>query len=385
MYLVYDTTTKTKERREVVVDFPAERFDSSDFIKHKLAIDKTLKENIMPQRLKDEELFELIDILNQVEENQLGQSDIVDMLAMASTKKLRNAAKLFKINIKIGKSIVETLREIKVPKYIIESLESAQKGGKLSNTYVNLMDILKLSMDTAAKISKILRYPKFVLSFLLAYFFAIIYYIIPATKQLINMMDTTEFPDISKKLYDMSAYSEDHQVLFVIYTLMATFAGYKALYWIFSKIIKMIPPIRRIGEYKDISLFFSILTSLSESGLMKLNAIIFASEVVGDIQLKEKLLKIGKKLQKEGGNFSEEAESLGFEKQVMSYLFYGEKTGKHNDYYRRIKNSYSKKMNLQIDIALEFINPLTMLFTVGIMLGLYIGVNAPLFTIGDIK
>jgi len=385
MYLVYDVITKTREKKEVVINFPNERFNDSDSISYSLVIDKTIKENIIPQRLIEEELYELIDVLNQVEENQLGQMDIVEMLERASTKRLQKLSSVFKVNIKIGKSIVETLKEIKIPRYIIMSLESAQKGGKLGNTYLNIMEILQLKITTGGKINKILRYPKFVIAFLLAYFFAIIYYIIPATHELITMMDPENFPEISKKLYGMSDYGIENPISFVILTLVCTVLGYKVLYWLFSKLLMFIPAIRRIGEYKDISLFFSILSSLHESGIMLHNSIKYSSEVIGDKHTRDKLLKIGKTLQKEGGTFHEQLKDFKFEKQVSSYVYYGEKTGNQNIYYKRIKKLYSKKMNDQIDIALEFINPLTMIFTVSIMLTLYIGVNAPLFTFGDIK
>lgn len=385
MYLVYDVITKTKEKKEIIINFPEERLNDSDSVSSTLSLDKSIKENIFPQRLSEEELYELIDILNQVEENQLGQMDIVEMLERASTKRLQKLSKTFKSNMKIGKSVVETLKEIKVPRYIVMSLESTQKGGKLGNTYVNIMEILNLKIETQSKIGKILRYPKFVMAFLLAYFFAIIYYIIPATKELMTMMDPENFPEVSKKLYAMADYGSDNPILFVVLTLFGTVFIYKSLYWLFSKLLMFVPSIRKIGEYKDISLFFSILSSLQESGIMLHNSIKYSSEVIGNKDMRDKLLKIGKKLQKEGGTFHEQLKDFNFEKQVSSYVYYGEKTGNQNIYYKRIKILYSKKMNNQIDIALEFINPLTMLFTITIMLTLYMGVNAPLFTFGDIQ
>lgn len=385
MYIVYDTITKQKESKEVVVNYPSERYYGEDSLNYTLNLEKSIKENLFPKRLNDKELYELIDVLNQIEENQLGQGEIVEMLERASTKRLKALSKNFKINIKIGKSIVETLKEIKVPRYIIMSLESAQKGGKLGNTYINIMEILKLRLDTEKKIAKILRYPKIVMSFLLVYFFAIIYYIIPATAELINMMDPEKFPEISKKLYAMSEYGNSHEILFTIMTLLATALTYKTLYFMFGKLLMFVPAIRKIGEYKDISLFFSILASLQESGIMLHNGIKFSSEVISNKKMRDDLLKIGKKLQKEGGSFYEHLNDFKFEDQVKTFVYYGEKTGKSNVYYRNIKNIYSEKMNSQIDIALEFINPVTMIFTVTIMLTLYIGVNAPLFTFGDIQ
>lgn len=383
MYLVYDVNTKQNESKEIVVNYPSERYYGENAVSYKLNLEKSIKENIFSQRLSEKELLELIDVLNQIEENQLSQGDIVEMLERASTKKLRLLSKSFKKNIKIGKSTVETLKEAKIPRYIIMSLESAQKGGKLGNTYVNIMEILKLRLDTDKKISKILRYPKIVMSFLLVYFFAIIFYIIPSTGELISMMDPSTFPEISKKLYSMSDYAKDNMITFVIMTLISTLLIYKGLYFIFAKLLMFVPAIRKIGEYKDISLFFSILASLQESGIMLHSAIKFSSEVISNQKMREDFLKIGRTLQKEGGTFHEQLKDLKFEDQVKTFVYYGEKTGRQNVYFRNIKNMYSEKMNNQIDIALEFINPVTMIFTVTIMLTLYVGVNAPLFTFGD--
>lgn len=385
MFLVYDILNKQKESKEIVVDYPSEKYNGEDAINYSFNLEKTIKENIFPQRLNDKELHELIDVLNQVEDNGLAQQDIVEMLESASTKKLQKLAKAFKVNIKLGKSIVDTLKEVKVPRYVVMSLESAQKGGKLTNTYVNIMEILHLRIETQSKIAKILRYPKFISFFLLAYFFAIIYYIIPATQELVSMMDMEKIPEISKKLYAMSAYGVENPISFVIYTLVASVFSYKVIYFLFSKILMFIPAIKKISEYKDISLFFSILSSLYESGIPLHNGIKHSSEVIFDKKMRSSLLKIGKTLQKEGGTFHEQLKEFKFEKQVLSFVHYGEKTGMQNIYYRRIKDMYSKKMNNQIDLALEFINPITMVFTITIMLTLYMGVNAPLFTFGDIQ
>lgn len=383
MYLVYDVNTKQNETKEIVVNYPSEKYYGENSKSYKLNLEKSIKENVSPNRLNEKELYELIDVLNQIEENQLGQSDIVEMLERASTKRLRLLSKSFKKNIKIGKSTVETLKEAKIPRYIIMSLESAQKGGKLGNTYINIMEILKLRLDTDNKISKILRYPKIVMSFLLVYFFAIIFYIVPASNELLAMMDPETFPEISKKLYAMSAYAQDNRIIFVLMTLFATFFIYKGLYFIFGKMLMLVPAIRKISEYKDVSLFFSILASLQESGIMLHSAIKFSSEVISNKKMREDFLKIGRILQKEGGTFYEQLKDLKFEEQVKTFVYYGEKTGRQNFYFRNIKKMYSEKMNNQIDIALEFINPVTMIFTITIMLTLYIGVNAPLFTFGD--
>lgn len=382
MYLVYDVITKQNEKIEVIVDFPNESYDGDNASSYGISLAKSIKENIIPRGLTDKEVYELMDVLNQVEENQLSQLDTIDMLERSSTKKLQELSKIFRKNLKLGKSIVETLKESNIPRYIVMSLESAQKGGKLGNTYVNIMDILLLRIETQNKIAKILRYPKIVSGFLMIYFFAVIFYIIPSSLELISMMDPEQFPEISKKLYSMSEYALQNRTIFIMMTLFLAYGGYKVMYFVFGKIVMLIPAIRKIEEYKDVSLFFSILASLQESGILLHNAIKFSSEVISNKKMREGMLRIGKKLQKEGGTFYEELEVMKFEKAVTSFVFYGEKSGSQNVYYRRIKNNYSKKMNNQIDIALEFINPITMIFTVGIMLTLYIGVNAPLLTFG---
>ncbi len=383
MYLVYDIITKDDKQLEVIVNFPSERYDGENAIDYQFNLQKTIRENIISKHLSESEIYELIDILNQVEENQLSQIDTIEMLERASTKKLRNLSFAFRKSLKEGVSIVETLKEASLPRYIVMSLESAQKGGKLGSTYVNIMDILKLRLDTQSKISKILRYPKIVFGFLIVYFFVTIFFIIPSSLELISMMDPDKFPEVSKKLYSMSEYALKNQITFVLMTLFSSYGIYKALYFLFGKLVLFIPAIRKIEEYKDISLFFSILSSLQESGILLHNSIKFASEIITNKKMKNDLLGISKKLRKEGGTFFEELQNINFEQKVCSFVFYGEKSGTQNVYFKRIKNIYSKKMNDQIDIALEFINPITMIFTVGIMLTLYIGVNAPLLTFGQ--
>ena len=113
------------------------------------------------------------------------------------------------------------------------------------------------------------------------------------------------------------------------------------------------------------NIYHSFFTNTSTAGELKVISELF--------QLQEHQLQQIKTLSQVPGKYSE----------YFAIAPYGEKSGTQNVYFKRIKNIYSKKMNDQIDIALEFINPITMIFTVGIMLTLYIGVNAPLLTFGQ--
>lgn len=386
MLLVYEIVTKDKQRKEIFVDFPSENItDYSDIFSYSLLLDKTIKEMFFSSRLSEIEIHELIDVLYQIEVNELGQIETPDMLANSSTSNLRKLAPLFKNNIKSGISFIQTLEEIKLPKYIIKSLQSAQKGGKLDKTYINIMSILKLKIDTGSKINKILRYPKIVSLFLLSYFFIIMFYIVPATKELTFMMDSSKFPDISVKLYAMSDSANANPIVFIITTLITVFISYKISYKIISKLLNMIPSIRKIGEYRDFSLFFSILSSLNSAGVLMYEAINFSSEIINNEKMRNKFKNISNHMRKEGGTLHERLKAEGFEneKSLMTSVYYGEKSGRLQDYLLKINKNYSERMNNQIDLALEFINPLTMIITITIMIGLYAGVNAPMFTIGS--
>jgi hypothetical protein len=86
MYLVYDIITKDDKNLEVVVNFPSERYEGENAIDYQFNLQKTIKENIFSKHLSEAEIYELIDILNQVEENQLSQIDAIEMLERASKR-----------------------------------------------------------------------------------------------------------------------------------------------------------------------------------------------------------------------------------------------------------------------------------------------------------
>ena len=131
MYLVYDVITKENKEIEITINFPSERYEGENALNYSLSLEKTVKENIFQKGLNDVEVFELMDVLNKVEENQLTQIDTIEMLERSSTNKLQKLAHIFRKNLKEGVSVVETLKESNIPRYIVMSLESAQKGGKM--------------------------------------------------------------------------------------------------------------------------------------------------------------------------------------------------------------------------------------------------------------
>lgn len=384
MILVYECINKNQKKYDVLIDHPNENIENQkDILSAKLSIWKSFKEIISPSKLNDNDIMELMKIQKKVAKSTLTLDDLPGLLENSSKPKIKALAEVFRRGFVAGENPVDVIASLGLPRYIEKTIISAQKSGNVEKTYQNIIEMIQLKISTSKKINKIMRYPKMVGFFILGFFFINIFYTIPSTKEnLFKTLNITELPPLSEILYGLSDQALENPIWFVIKVLLLSFITYKALYYIVSKIILIFPKIRQINEYRDISLFFSLMSSLSEAGVYQSEAIRYSSEVIGNDKKRELMMHISDLLDKEGGNFADYLDEINYDKKVISEIRNGDKTGSLVEAYNEIKDEYGEDMVERIEFALEFINPITLILIVSVIITLYYGINAPMINIG---
>ena len=391
MYLVYEAEIKPKGTNQqkiikIIIDSRTEDILTQTqykIINYKILYFATIMENIKPSRLSDEEILDVLTMLKQLVELNMTDTDIIPELRESQYKKIRDLTPIFSTKLKDGINVPKILQELKFPKFVYESLDKASGTSTIGETYKNLIKIIQTNLKTESKIKKILRYPKIVFSGLVFYFLFIELYLVPKNNVLLSTLEVKNQPAFVDWIYNTSSFAVENKGLFIFLTIFIAIASYKILYLLIKKLITYVPAVNKIVIYRDASLFFNVLSMLLDANTQMYTALKQSASLISEEKMKANFMEISKKMVKDGGSLLTymRNEKYKFDREIIKYARYGDRESNFGKYFRLLHKRFEEKMLDQIDITLEYINPLTMLITVIIMIGLYIGVQYPLLNL----
>ena len=391
MFLVYNIEIKSKGTGQqkvlkTIIDSKTESILTQtqyNIIDYKFLYFESIVENIIPTRLDVEENLDILIMLRQIIQINGRDTDIIPDLKESESKKIRELAPIFSNKIKDGVNVPKILQEIKFPKFIYESLDKASGTSTIEETYTNLIKILESNLQTEAKIKKILRYPKIVFSGLIFYFLFIEMYLVPKNNVLLATLEIKEQPPFVDWIYNTSSFALENNTLFIVLTIFIAISGYKILYFLISKLSTYVPAVNKIVIYRDSSLFFNVLSMLLDANTQMYTALKNSAGLISEEKMKNSFFEISNKMKRDGGSLLAYItdEKYKFDTNIRKFTRYGDREANFGKYFRLLHKQFETKMLDQIDVTLELINPLTMLITVIIMIGLYIGVQYPLLNL----
>lgn len=335
--------------------------------------------------LNDEELYVFIAGLKDSQETEMGQLEqfqfLKDIFPSAKMKRLvENIEEQVTLN---GTPLYVALKEANFPVYVTSSIEVGSEAGNILLVLEKLLVLIETKIETARAVKKIMRNPKIVGTFLVGYFFFTMFYFVPKSKPLLAFSDPNKWPEITKTLVSWSDSANNGATIFVIKTLISIAIIVFALTMFFKLLSKVIPFMRRIKENQEISLVFSVLTVAAYSNVLLQDSLKQASGIVTNPKMKTDLKEMADSIEI-GESFSNELARKKFPKEVCVMVKAGESVSRYAQYFEKIAFKYKRKTDDSIEIALEFIKPITLVFAAATLIGIYYGVNAPLFNFGDI-
>lgn len=269
---------------------------------------------------------------------------------------------------------------------IVSLIRSGEETGALPQVLANLLESLKWQDELAAHTKKLVMYPAFLGTVVVAIVLFMMIYLVPKMAGFIRSMGQ-EMPTQTKLLIATSSFFVNYWYVvlglpFVI-TGIITFlvkTNFKARYR-FDQIKLKIPYIGEILHKIILSRFASVFAMMYSSGITILDSIKATEDVVGNLVVKEGLQRVGA-LIAEGQNVTVAFQNVGiFPPLVLRMLRVGENTGALDTALTNVSYFYNRDVRESIERVQAMIEPV-MTVTIGLILGwIMMAVLGPIYDI----
>ncbi len=268
----------------------------------------------------------------------------------------------------------------------ISLIRAGEDTGNLPGVLQSLVDSLKWQDELASQTKKLIMYPAFLGAVVVAVTFFMMIYLVPKMAGFIKNMGQ-ELPMQTKVLIATSDFFVDFWYLVIIVPVIVVVSATIAVRtnsvarYRFDGLKLRIPYVGEIMRKILLSRFAGIFAMLYSSGISIIEAIRTTENVVGNVVIKEGLVKAGQ-LIADGQNVTAAFQAINlFPPLVIRMLRVGENTGGLDKALINVSYFYNRDVKESIEKVQTMIEP-AMTIIVGLILGwVMIAVLGPIYDI----
>jgi type IV pilus assembly protein PilC len=287
-----------------------------------------------------------------------------------------------------GKTLSQALAEHPqtFDEVMVSLIRAGEETGALPQVLNNLLESLKWQDELAAHTKKLIMYPAFLGTVVVAITMFMMIYLVPKMAGFIRNMGQ-ELPTQTKILIATSEFFVNYW--YVVVGLPLILAGViafmvnssKAARYRFDDAKLRLPYIGEILRKIILSRFASVFAMMYSSGITILDSIKATEEVVGNLVIREGLEQVGE-LIAEGQNVTAAFQTTGlFPPLVLRMLRVGENTGALDTALANVSYFYNRDVRESIEKVQSMIEPV-MTVTIGLLLGwIMMAVLGPIYDI----
>ena len=347
---------------------------------------------ILPKNPKSEEVTQLISQLALLINAKLPLKQALSLI-LENTQNIKLYLWLEEIirSVELGYSFSTSLENLN--RYLdnqeIQLIKMGEMSGKLGVILENIAQSRSESEKLFSKVKKIMFYPVMVLVVALTLSIGMLVLIVPKFAELYSAKDKT-LPFITEVLFFLSNLLIDNYTfmlfLFVLSGILLSFLAKKTT--IITKIkyhiLSNFPVFKNIIAQSRI-IYFTQNVALMLNASLRLDLILetFLSNKQADPILQKECQSV-LTLIKQGYAFSECLNTDVFESQIVQMLSVGERSGKLAEMSEYVSQIYKKKLDDQLDILSQLLEPALMVILGGIVGTIIVGLYLPIFDMGSL-
>ncbi|MDQ6575360.1 type II secretion system F family protein [Haemophilus parahaemolyticus] len=347
---------------------------------------------IFPKNPKSEEVTQLISQLALLINAKLPLKQALSLI-LENTQNIKLYLWLEEIirSIELGYSFSTSLENLN--RYLdsqeIQLIKMGEMSGKLGIILENIAKSRSESEKLFSKVKKIMFYPVMVLVIALTLSIGMLVLIVPKFAELYSAKDKT-LPFITEVLFFLSNLLIDNYTfmlfLFVLSGILLSFLAKKTtvITKIKYHILSNFPVFKNIIAQSRI-IYFTQNVALMLNASLRLDLILetFLSNKQADPILQKECQSV-LTLIKQGYAFSECLNTDVFESQTVQMLSVGERSGKLAEMSEYVSQIYKKKLDDQLDILSQLLEPALMVILGGIVGTIIVGLYLPIFDMGSL-
>lgn len=269
----------------------------------------------------------------------------------------------------------------------IQLIKIGERSSKLNVILSNIANNRQHNDQLSKKLKKILFYPVMILIISISLSVLMLLFIVPKFAELYDAKSRT-LPLITNILFQLSEFLQQNFVKLIIFSVILgiVFSLISKKTHLFTRLkyhfISILPLFKQIHSQARL-VFFCQNSGLMLQAHLRLDAVLdsFISNKSDDPILSFELSQTLARL-KQGYTLSESLPSHLFPNQVQQMLKVGEKSGKLAEMLLQIAEIYRQKLEYQIDLLSQMLEPILML-VMGLIVGtILVGLYLPIFDMG---
>ena len=316
-----------------------------------------------------------------------GKISIVDSLSIISINHRKNFKKKIiktKKDIEKGVKLNKAFSKITNDKEFLEMIRIGEEIGEIEKIFKNLYENYEFRQKIKKEIKSLSIYPISVIVTAFTVVFILLKTIVPKFKGIYSDIDQ-ELPKIAQNIINISEFIDKYGVVLIFLLFFLSFVMFYFIGRNKKKFEKFILKISLIGKlYKQIKIlnFTKSMYYLLNSNISLPEALNLCKNTESEL-LNEEIKKILKKIEK-GEKVQNAFKNFQFfDKEYISFLNIGEKTGDMSISFFNLNEIYYERVNEKIKITLKMLEPISVII-IGILIGFIVySVMLPIFKMGE--
>lgn len=335
-------------------------------------------------KINEKELLSFTKGMYYLLNGKINLVDALSVIAFNFSDEIKNKILKVKVSIEKGVSLNKAFEKLTIDKEFLEMIKIGEETGNLEIIFKNLYEKYEFKQKLKKEIRNLSIYPITVMITAFVIVIILLKLVVPKFVGIYSDIGQ-ELPAITKFIIKLSQIIDKYGIIFFILTifLIWIFLYLKKKYETFYE--KILLKTIMVGElYKQIYVlnFTKNMYSLTSASISIIDALNMCKNSKSML-LNGEIKKIISKIEK-GENIQKAFKNLSFfNKEYISFLNIGEKTGKMEIAFFNLNEIYYEKVNEKIKLILKFLEPFSIIF-IGVIIGFIVfAVMLPIFKMGE--
>lgn len=267
----------------------------------------------------------------------------------------------------------------------VNLVRAGEESGNLEKVFEDLTEALTKQKNLRDQIRSALIYPSILFTGSLVILVFLVTYALPKIAGVFSEAGF-ETPGFSRLVFSVGLFIGDH-ILFILFFLVAVLAVTIYLYWVslpfrrfFFSLMMEMPVIKEIVKKISLQRFAATLSSLVKAGLPLTNALEITAQTVGNVELKESLMRISREGLARGLTVGEAfRREPYFPRTVVNLVAISEKAGHIEEVLSVLADFYTKEIDSALKALVSFLEPVLLVFIGGIIGLIALSIIVPIY------
>ncbi|MHB1680413.1 MAG: type II secretion system F family protein [bacterium] len=281
-----------------------------------------------------------------------------------------------------GKNLIDIFKDhtLGFPEEVVAILSAAEKEGDIERGFQEISNYYKSVYSYKKKLSNVMVYPALLILLMIIAAVIFIYYVAPKFMSFIKNIKYIKPPLVLTLIISIKPYVPVISLiafgaLLSFFTLF--FIDYKGLKSKIYEIISKLPVVSEVINSSYLSILFYQLYILTKGGVTVIESFKIIKEHTRNLYWKKNIGLLIKDLET-GKSLSCGLKRLDINPLVSTYISAGEKTGKIDETFDRLKNRYKELSDDKINFFVSFITYSALFITAGFIIFFFLNLYLPL-------